>query len=98
APGKRRNGARTPTRSASEGVRGPALAGASGRCREKILRTYKDVLMSRSTPSILILMLLAGCGGSGSEQESSNDDPSANRVLTSADLDRFLKIVEIHEG
>jgi hypothetical protein len=54
--------------------------------------------MSRSTPSILILMLLAGCSGSGIEQGSSNDDPSAGRVLSSADLDRFLKIVEIHEG
>jgi hypothetical protein len=54
--------------------------------------------MSRSTPPILILMLLAGCSGSGNEQGTALDDASAGRVLTSADLDRFLKVVEIHEG
>src|SRR5258708_37782319 len=54
--------------------------------------------MSRSTSSILMLMLLAGCSGSGNEQGSSPDDAAAGRVLTSVDLDRFLKVVEIHEG
>ncbi len=53
--------------------------------------------MSRSIPSILILMLLAGCSRSGNEQ-GAHDDASADHVLTSADLDRFLKVVEIHEG
>jgi hypothetical protein len=56
--------------------------------------------MSRSTPSILILMLLAGCGSAGNEPGSANDDASRSggRVLTSADIDRFLKVVETHEG
>jgi hypothetical protein len=45
-----------------------------------------------------MLILLAGCSGSGNEQGSAHDDASAGRVLTSADLNRFLKVVEIHEG
>ena len=35
--------------------------------------------MSRSTPSILMLMLLAGCSGSGNEQGSAYDDAAAGR-------------------
>jgi hypothetical protein len=45
-----------------------------------------------------MLMLLAGCTRSGNEQGRAHDDASAGHVLTSSDLDRFLKVVEIHEG
>jgi hypothetical protein len=60
----------------------------------------KGYFMSRPTPSILMLVLLAGCSGSGDEPLSERDGASGSggQVLTGADLDRFLKVVQSHEG
>jgi hypothetical protein len=56
--------------------------------------------MSRGTPSILMLVLLAGCSGAGDESSAARDGKSgsAGKVLSGADLDRFLKVVESHAG
>lgn len=55
------------------------------------------MLRIHSTILLLLLLALAGCAGGDSDSETTAENsPAADVVLTAADLDRFLAVVQHH--